>query len=147
MLDPLGRKGGFADLVGYHLSDWRQDRATVTMTVEERHLNRSGFMHGGVLATLIDTVCGYSGTYAEGEGKIRRAFTLALNTQFVAPAEAGDRLTASARRTGGGRRTYFSRAEVRDQDGRLVGQGEGVFQLRPGSEAGGGETAKGRPAK
>lgn len=134
MLDPLGRKGGFAELVGYELTEWRQDYAAVTLTVEERHLNRSGFLHGGVLATLLDTACGYSGTHSATEGHIRRAFTLSLNSHFVAPAEAGATLIAVAERTGGGRRTYFSRCEVRDQEGRLIGQGEGVFQLRPGSE-------------
>ena len=60
----------------------------------------------------------------------RRAFTLSLDCHFTAAAEAGDRLNASARRTGGGRQVFFSRAEVHDQNGRLIAQGAGVFRYR-----------------
>ena len=130
MSDPLRRPGGFADLVGYELADWREDYAEMTLTVEAKHLNRSGVLHGGILATLIDTVCGYAGTYCAEPGQSRRAFTLSLNSQFLGTAEAGARLTATGRKTGGGRNIYFSVAEIRDQDGRLIGQGDAVYRYR-----------------
>ena len=130
MSDPLRRQGGFADLVGYQLTDWREDYAELSLTVEEKHLNRSGVLHGGVLTTLVDTVCGYAGTYCAEPGQTRRAFTLSLNTQFLGSVEAGSQLTAIGRRTGGGQRIYFSTAEIRDQDDRLVGQGDAVYRYR-----------------
>ena len=128
MSDPLKHPGGFADLVGYDIGAWRADYAEVLLVVAERHINRSGVMHGGVLSTLIDTACGLSGCYAAEPEAPRRAFTLALNCHFLAAAPRGARLTAAARRTGGGRQIFFALCEVRDQDGRPIGQGDGVFR-------------------
>jgi len=130
MSDPLHPLGGFADLVGYRLGQWREDHAEILLEVDSRHLNRSGVLHGGVLTTLIDAACGYAGCYAAEPGVPRRAFTLSLDCHFTAAAAAGDRLSISARRTGGGRQVFFSRAEVHDQNGRLIAQGAGVFRYR-----------------
>ena len=87
-----------------------------------------------MLATLIDTACGYSGIYCAEPGRVRRAVTLSLHSQFLGAAELGARLTATGRRTGGGRRTFFSHTEVHDQEGRLIGLGNCVHQYRRGSE-------------
>jgi len=133
--DPLAPAHGFADLVGYRLTRWTEGAAEIVLEVTERHLNRSGFMHGGVLTTLIDTVGGYCGCYCAVPGHVRRAMTLQLATQFLAPARAGDRLTAVGRVVGGGRSVFFADCEVRNADGELLGRGEGVFKYVRGSES------------
>lgn len=130
MNDPHRPPGGFADLVGYQLGHWSAERAEVGLLVGAQHLNRSGVLHGGVLTTLIDTACGYAGCYAEDPAQVRRAFTLSLDCQFIATAPAGSHLTVLARKTGGGRQIFFAQAEVRDQDGRLIGQGTAVLRYR-----------------
>lgn len=126
--DPLRTHGGFADLVGYHLVNWEDDLAEVGLTLDGRHLNRSGVMHGGVLTTLIDTACGYCGCYTpEGETP-RRAFTLSLTSNFIGTAREGQRLTARARRSGGGKSLFFAHCEVTDEEGRVIGSGQGTFK-------------------
>lgn len=130
MTDPHRPRGGFADLVGYQLAGWRQDQAEILLEITPQHLNRSGVLHGGVLSTLIDTACGYAGCYAGESEALRRAFTLSLDCQFVAAAMTGAKLTARASKAGGGGRIFFAKAEVHDQDGRLIGQGSGVFRYR-----------------
>jgi len=126
--DPLRSHGGFADLVGYRLENWEEDLAEVSLTVEPRHLNRSRVMHGGVLSTLIDTACGYCGCHtADGETP-RRAFTLSLTCNFIGAAQEGQRLLARARRSGGGKSLFFATCEVTDQDGRVIGSGQGTFK-------------------
>ena len=117
----------FADLVGYRLAVWRDDHAEIVLTLGQQHVNRTGRLHGGVLATLIDAACGYAGTFAV-EGRPRNALTLALTTQFLAPAHAGQQLTAIGRRTGGGQRIFFAAAEVHDEAGRLIARGDGTFR-------------------
>jgi len=119
-VDPLRTHGGFADLVGYTLESWEPDLAEVTLTVDARHVNRSGVMHGGMLTTLVDTACGYSGCHAPQGETPKRAFTLSLTTNFVGAAQLGQRLIARARCTGD--------CEVRDQDGRMIGTGQGTFK-------------------
>ncbi len=93
-------------------------------------INRSGRLHGGVLATVIDAACGFAGCYEAPPGRGRRAMTLSLNTQYIGPVPLGTRLTASARRTGGGHRIFFSTCEVRDRDGRLVATGSATYRYR-----------------
>ncbi len=132
MLDPLRHSGGFADLVGYRLVAWRESYAEIAVTLGLEHLNRSGVMHGGVITTMIDAACGYAGCYSANPEPPLRAFKLSLETQFVASAEAGSTLTVKAEKTGGGRKVFFSRAQVVDQDGRLIGQGSGTFRYRGG---------------
>ncbi|MDX1401293.1 MAG: PaaI family thioesterase [Kiloniellales bacterium] len=128
MDDPIRAKGAFADLVGYRLTKWERDLAEVSLCLEAHHMNRSGVMHGGVLTTLMDTACGYSGTFTPPEETPKRAFTLSLDCHFVSAAQTGEQLTARAWRTGGGRSLFFTRCEITAGDGRLVGQGEGVFK-------------------
>ena len=55
MKDNAEPPGGFAQLVGYRLDEWELDYAEVDLDLERRHLNRTGVLHGGVIATLIDT--------------------------------------------------------------------------------------------
>lgn len=129
MSDTPARTSPFAELLGYRLLDWREDAATVGLTVERRHRNRLGGLHGGVLATLIDTACGYAGTFVEG-GPPRSGMTLALTTQFLAAAKPGSRLVAEARRTGGGSSIFFATCEIRDQHGTLIARGDGTFRYR-----------------
>ena len=105
---------GFGALVGYRLSAWGPDHAEPELHLKPRHLNCSHVPHGGVIATLIDTACGFAGCYSAEPGKVRRAVTLALTTCFLGQAEAGTTLAAKARRTGGGRTVFFARCDLVD---------------------------------
>lgn len=142
MRDSIEAPTAFAELVGYRLEVWRPDYAEVTLALEAKHLNRNGGPHGGLLATLIDTACGYAGVYCTVPGNRRRALTLSLTTQFIARAEPGATLTAIGRKVGGGRHVFFSAGEIRDERGRLIARGEGAFRYRRGSEAPEGEPAR-----
>lgn len=124
--------GPYAALLGYQLVDWRRDEATVTLTLREDHVNRSGGIHGGLIATLIDTSCGFAGCYHEPPEAPRRALTLSLHTQFVGAARPGTVLTARAVRSGGGRRIFFSRCAIHSDAGDLIAQGDGTFRYLSG---------------
>jgi uncharacterized protein (TIGR00369 family) len=126
--DPLQAAGGLADLLGYELASWQDDRAEVTLLLDQRHMNRSGVMHGGVLSTLIDSACGFSGCYAPEGAERRRAFTLSLTCNFIGTAHKGTRITARARRSGGGKSVFFADCEVLDEAGRVIGSGQGTFK-------------------
>ncbi len=132
MSSPLYQHGNFAETIGYRLTDWREDGAEISFEAEARHMNRSGLLHGGVLATVIDAACGFAGCYQAPPGQGRRALTLSLTTQYLGAVAAGARLTATAtaKRTGGGRTIFFSNCEVRDAEGRLVATGSGTFKYR-----------------
>lgn len=129
-LDSHRTPNGFADLVDYRLVRWEEGLAEIALTVSPQHLNRSGFLHGGVAATILDAACGYTGCFAEDRAKARRAVTLSLNTHFITAARPGDRLICRAKKTGGGATVFFAVGEVLDQAERLIARGEGVFKYR-----------------
>ena len=51
---------GYSQLIDYRLQRGDKGYAEVTLTIGAQHLNRLGVLHGGVLATLIDTATGYA---------------------------------------------------------------------------------------
>lgn len=124
---------GFSQLLGYRLTQWSESYAEVALDLGPQHLNVGGMPHGGVLATLIDTACGFAGCYCAQPGRRRRAVTLSLETQFIGRAKPDGRLTAVARRIGGGRNIFFTSAEVHDETGVLIARGGGVFRYRGSS--------------
>ena len=124
---------GFQALIGYRIIEWSEGLAVVELAVGPQHLNRSGVLHGGVLTTLIDTVCGYAGCYCAVPGRVRRAVTLSLTTNFT--GQVGDGvLKAVGRKQTGGRRIFYCSGEVFDADDALVAVGQGTFRYRSGSE-------------
>lgn len=118
---------GLREVLGMHLVAWEHDRAVVEMVVDERHLNRSGIVHGGVYAALLDTALGFAACYAPESEKTRRALTLSLTTNFIASVRSG-LVRTEAWRVGGGKSIYFGEAEVRDADGQLLASGTGTFK-------------------
>jgi uncharacterized protein (TIGR00369 family) len=129
VLSELGgeRPSGFQQTMGYRLEEWLDGRAVLTMDVAPRHLNRAEVVHGGVLVSLIDTACGFAGTYAAIPGTQPKVSTLTLTASFVAPATDGPlRVVGTVR--GGGRSIFFAQAEVFDRAGTLVAFGEGSFR-------------------
>jgi uncharacterized protein (TIGR00369 family) len=121
------RPSGFQQAMGYRLQDWRDGTAVLTMEIGPQHLNRAEVVHGGVLVSLIDTACGFAGTYAAKPGTQPKVSTLTLTTSFVAPARIGP-LRAVGHVRGGGKTIFFAQAEVFDQQGTLVAFGEGSFR-------------------
>jgi uncharacterized protein (TIGR00369 family) len=120
---------GYSRLIEYHLQRAEQGYAEVSLIVGAKHLNRLGVMHGGVLATLIDTATGFAVAFADSPEKMKPAVTLTLNTQFLGQIQEGDRLVAVGRHIGGGKTIAYASGEVRKADGTLVGRGDAVYRF------------------
>jgi len=126
-------KSGFQDLLGYHLAEWDENHAVLELTIEPKHCNRAGLVHGGVLATLIDTSCGFAATFCPHPGRVRRCVTLQLTTSFTGQIRHG-LIRAIGRKKAGGSRIVFCSSEILDDNGKLIAMGEGTFRYRTGSE-------------
>src|SRR3546814_13121750 len=99
------------------------------------HLNRSNALHGGVIATLIDAVCGYAGVWVPPGEPRRKALTLSLTTSFTGQVREGS-VRATAVKKGGGRNIFFATCEVHDDAGNLVAFGEGSYRYRTSDPSG-----------
>ena len=100
--------------------------AVMAVTVTDSHRNYFGGAHGGLIATLIDTVCFFPQPIIPS-GKA--ATTTNLNIQFIRPALVGDRLTARADVLHLGRSTAVLQVRVTDQQERLIAQGAVTLML------------------
>lgn len=139
-LDPQPLSGVQQHL-GFRIVEWQESYAVIEIEVGPHLLNRSGAVHGGIIALLIDAVCGHAGCYCAHPGRIRTAATLSLTTSYIAAARTG-RLRAIGRIRGGGRKIFMASAEVLDAQGKLVAMGECAYKYDRGSE-----TSEGRPAE
>ncbi|SEO81103.1 PaaI family thioesterase [Aquisalimonas asiatica] len=129
---------GFHGLVGHELVQWEKDLAVIELEVQPKHLNRSGVLHGGVLSTMLDAVCGFAGCYVEDPAEQRGAITLSLTVSFTGQVSSG-RIRAVGRRRAGGRRIYAATGEVFSESGDLIALSEGTFRLRSGGTPSDGE--------
>ncbi len=119
--------------LGMKILEWSDGAVTVAIDVQDWMRNRTGIVHGGVTATLIDAAGGYAWNYCPHPGRRRLSSTIALTTSYVAPGKGG-RIVARARVRGGGRTIYASAVEVHDENGTLIAIGEGSFKYFKGSE-------------
>ncbi len=123
----------FHDLIGLGLVEWHEDFARAQLEIADHHLNRSGVVHGGVYMSMLDQIGGYSGLYCSLAGNARFAVSLSITCSFLGQASSGV-LTAIGSKVGGGRRVFYTRTEVRDEQGRTLALGQGVHRYRTGSE-------------
>jgi uncharacterized protein (TIGR00369 family) len=110
---PIAETLGMVDFGG------ERGAISVGLEPEHRHYNPLGSVHGGVLATLLDTAaaCSVHSTLEPGE----RYTSLDLTVKFLRPVtvESG-RLRAVGKVVQRGRRTSLAEAQVFDAADRLV---------------------------
>ncbi|GAB2861555.1 PaaI family thioesterase [Nocardioides pacificus] len=89
---------GFLALIGAAPPETGEGRATLEVDVDERHLNPAGTVHGGLLATLVDTTMGAAVRSAvDGETPA----TSQLSITYLRPGRPGRlRVTATVRKRG-----------------------------------------------
>lgn len=100
--------------------------AIMEVTVSPKHLNYFGGGHGGLIATLIDTVCFFPAPLLPA-GRV--VTTSNLNIHYLRPADLGVRLSARADLLHLGRRTASLRINVENQRGQLIAHGTATLQV------------------
>ena len=125
--------GPFSQLLGYRIVEWGPKRCRLEAEITPVFLNRSGVVHGGVLATMIDSAGGHAGTWCAVESNVRRCVTVSLNVSYAGQARGG-MLIADSHVRGGGRSIYFASTEIRDDRGTLLAFGDATYKYRRGSE-------------
>jgi len=121
----------FNDLIGLEFTDWSDGYAAAQVDVLPHHLNRSGALHGGVICTLLDSVCSRSGCWSGTDRKIRSS-TISLTVNFSRACKAGLIKATGTVKRGAGANIYSAIGEVRDAEGRLIALAQGTFKYRPG---------------
>jgi len=94
--------------------------ALMEAVVQEKHLQAFGFVHGGALASIIDTAAFWSAYCDLDENTGITTVDLKLN--YLAPVKEG-KLIARGKRLKLGRTLGLGEAEIIHEDGRLIAQG------------------------
>lgn len=115
-------------LLGTEWLDDDPDHARVRVRVREELLQPFGLLHGGVMSSLVESVCSRATALAVfGEGRIAMGQSIAVN--FVRPVTAGS-AEVRARARHRGRTTWVWEAEVLDDEGRLCAQAQMTIAVR-----------------
>ena len=107
-----------------------QDEARVELAVEQYHLQPLGTVHGGIIATLIDTATYWAAflNLPEDTGLVN----VDLKLNYLRPVNQGT-LIAEGRCLRSGRTISYAEAGVTDEDGRLVAHGTSTLMALPGN--------------
>ncbi len=102
--------------------------AIMEVTVSEMHGNYFGGAHGGLIATLVDTVSFFPRPLLPS-GK--SCTTTNLNVTYVRPAAMGDRLVARSDLLHMGRRMASVAVTVKNHEDKLVAHGTTTLMVSP----------------
>jgi len=104
-------KGTYLEFLGFRLVDWRDGFARLEMPVRSEHRNTVDYLHGGVIASLLDIAGAVSGSYGSSAEYV--SVTVNLNTNFITPHQ-GSTVVAEGeliRRSG---TLFFAQAKLFD---------------------------------
>jgi uncharacterized protein (TIGR00369 family) len=116
----------FSELIGLVTYRHQDGTCVSEMELDQRHLSLAVRVHGGVLASMLDTTLGGAvfGAIPKGKG----CATMSLNINFFRPVTAG-KLVCTARLGNLSRRTAYASGEIHDEKGRLIASATATFFL------------------
>lgn len=118
-------RSGFAERLGAAVEVADDGSARMRFTARDEHLNQAGTLHGGVLATLVDTAMGAAVRSATDDGDVPA--TSQLTVTYLRPGQPGPLEVTATVRTRGEHLTVCE-ADV-EQDGRSLVHAVATFAL------------------
>ncbi len=115
-------------VLGFEFLDVGEEEARARFTVEDRHRQPFGIVHGGAYASLAESLCSVATFGAVQPESI--AVGQSNHTSFLRPVASG-RVDAVARRRHRGRTTWVWEVEVTDDEGRLCALSRVTMAVRP----------------
>ena len=118
--------GAFWELIGAKVIKAKDGESIVEMTIEDKHLQAYGILHGGVLATLIDNGIGAAvhSLLTEEEASA----TVDLNIKFLKGISEGV-LRSEGKVFKKGRSMMFAECSIFDDKDQLIAWGSGTFAV------------------
>ncbi len=107
-----------------------EGRAEAEYVAGERYQGYPGFVHGGIVATLLDEAMGWA-AYSVGSFSLTGRMTI----RYREPAPLGQRLTVAAEVSRARGASLAVRGELRDGEGRLLAEADGLFLRARGERA------------
>jgi uncharacterized protein (TIGR00369 family) len=119
----------YPNLIGMRIAALALDSCRIELELAERHMQPFGIVHGGVLATLIDTATFWAGFMRLPEDAGLVNVDLKLN--YLKAVTRGY-LRAEGRCLRAGKQLSYTEASVLDENGELVAHGTSTLMALPG---------------
>lgn len=127
--NPTLYKGTYLEFLGFKLIDWKSGYAKLEMPVRDDHRNTVGYLHGGVISSLLDIAGAVAGSY--GDAKESVSITVNLNVNFMAPHQAR-RVVAEGELVRTTTSLFFAQAKLFDpENNRLCATATGTYKKKP----------------
>jgi uncharacterized protein (TIGR00369 family) len=120
---------GFRKWLGLTYEVMEDERAVVSLELDEDKRNVRDVAHGGIVASLVDIAMGTAAASGNYETRKRYVVTLELKVNYLAPAR-GSKLTAEAKVVRGGARTFVVECRVVTDLGEECAMALGTFITR-----------------
>lgn len=133
MRDGTVSSAPIAAMVGLSIAEVEEGRVVMRLTPAKYHCNPLGTMHGGVLATLLDSVMGCAVHSTLPKGRAYTSLEIKVNYVRAVTSQSGE-LSAEGKIVHGGRRSPVAEAKGIDASGRLCATASTtclVFHLPP----------------
>ena len=125
----------FFKLMGFELVEVEPGRARLAMSWRADLCQPAGIMHGGAIASLVDTAIAHSilltPAYMEAHKQGGRIVSLDLRIKYLRPVSAG-KIFCNARVTRLGRQIIHAVADVTDGEGKEIASGDSIYMLVAG---------------
>lgn len=128
-LKQLVNTAAFPRHIAFRLADLDYDCCRVELDILPQHFQPFGIVHGGVVATLVDTATFWAGFMRLPQDAGLVNIDLKLN--YLKPDIAG-RLVAEGRCLRAGKQISYAEASVRDAGGELLAHGTSTLMALPG---------------
>jgi uncharacterized protein (TIGR00369 family) len=79
-------EGTYLEFLGFRLVTWKEGYTKIEMPVRAEHRNTVGYLHGGVIASILDIAGAVAGSYGVSEQYV--SITINLNCNYMAPHTA-----------------------------------------------------------
>ena len=119
----------FSGLVGIEYTDDDPEHARAHVPVRDELRQPFGIVHGGVMSTLVESVCSRATALAVHEDGMV-AMGQSINVTFMRPISEGS-IEVLARARHRGRTTWVWEAEIRNGEGRTCALSQMTIAVRP----------------
>ena len=114
----------FAKLIGMRLERLDLDEAVISIDMRDDLTQRSGVLHGGVTATLIDTAMAFA--VRTRLDPAAATATIDLTVHYLRPHLSGTAI-CTARIVRAGKRVFTVSADVENEEGKLIATGLSTY--------------------
>lgn len=135
LIEQYENNNGFAKLLGLNLTILQEGKVEYRMKVKSEHLATPGFLHGGVMTTILDAAMG-AGALTLVAKNNQVVSTIEMQVNFLHSAKSGEELVATSNVIRQGKKVIFMHAEIKNESNITLAVANGTFYPFAAEKAG-----------